>query len=158
VARLTDYAPKKGEEWQSRFLDVLANSANVRLSCAAANVTRDKAYRHRNTNPAFAKAWDTALEEAADLLDAEAWRRSIKGLEKGVYYRGIKVDVVKEFSDTLLIFLMKAHRPEKYRDNFDAAKLLDILASVRNGSAMAEPGPGRKKAVRGRPKRSGGRD
>jgi hypothetical protein len=140
-------------------LAALANSANIRLACDAANIARKTAYNHRKRNPAFAEAWDIALEEAIDVLEAEAWRRSVKGVERSVYYQGIKIETSKEFSDILLMFLMKAHRPERYRDNFDAAKLLDILASVRNGSSngppMVEPRTGRKAGRRGGPKRSG---
>jgi hypothetical protein len=46
----------------------------------------------------FAAAWDEAIEEARDLLQAEAWQRALKR------------------SDVLLIFLLKAYRPEKYGD------------------------------------------
>jgi hypothetical protein len=38
--------------------------------------------------------------------------------EKGIYHQGVQVgtETVTEYSDTLLIFLLKAKRPEVYRD------------------------------------------
>ncbi len=51
------------------------------------------------------------------MLEAEARRRAVEGVRKPVYCRGEIVGTVKEYSDTLLIFLMKGARPEKYRDN-----------------------------------------
>jgi hypothetical protein len=42
--------------------------------------------------------WDEALEDACDILEAEAWKRA------------------RDKSDLLLIFLLKAHRPAKYRE------------------------------------------
>jgi len=65
----------------------------------------------------FAAAWDEALEIATGSLELEARRRAQKGVLEPVYYKGKKVGAVRKYSDTLLIFLLKAHRPDKYRDN-----------------------------------------
>ncbi|MDP2936788.1 MAG: hypothetical protein Q8O86_09895 [Dehalococcoidia bacterium] len=43
-----------------------------------------------------------------------------KGTEKPVFQGGQQVGVVREYSDVLLIFLLKGARPEKYRDNLKA--------------------------------------
>jgi hypothetical protein len=61
-------------------------------------VSRSHVYETRQKDPKFAEAWDQAREDAADSLEAEAVRRARAG------------------SDTLLIFLLKAVRPEKYRE------------------------------------------
>ena len=50
----------------------------------------------------------------------EARRRALTGVEEPVYYKGEAVDRTAKYSDTLLIFLLKAHRPEKFRDNVSA--------------------------------------
>jgi hypothetical protein len=73
--------------------------------------------------------WDEALEDAADRLEAEAFRRAVRGVDRPVVYRGERVGTVHEFSDALLMFLLKAARPEKYRDRFDPKKL--IRAALR---------------------------
>jgi hypothetical protein len=89
--------PSAGE-WRPAFLAALRNSGNVRAACKAAGVSRKTAYQHRESASEFKAAWDDAIEDACDILEAEAWQRGRKS------------------SDTLLIFLLKAHRPEKYRE------------------------------------------
>lgn len=56
------------------------------------------------------------MEEAADVLEAEAWRRAVKGVDKPMTVATMR-EVVKEYSDTLLIFLLKGSKPTKFRDN-----------------------------------------
>lgn len=93
--------PKKAAgdgDWQPVFLKVLSTTANVRASCKAAGIVRTYAYAAREADPDFAAAWNNALEDATDDLEEVARRRA------------------KRVSDTLLIFLLKAHRPEKFRE------------------------------------------
>jgi hypothetical protein len=97
-AKSEKLTPKKAAEWQPIFLTVLRDTANVRLACQKAGISRPVAYKHRNRSSRFAAEWDTALAEAVDVLEAEARRRGLAA------------------SDTLLIFLLKAHRPEVYRE------------------------------------------
>src|SRR5688500_803796 len=94
--------PKKrtAGEWTAAFLAALANSANVRAACQAAGVSRETAYRYRDRSPTFRQQWATALEDACDVLEAIARQRAVTT------------------SDTLMIFLLKAHRPAKYRETY----------------------------------------
>lgn len=116
----TERTPKKAE-WEDAFLTALRNSGIVRAACQAAGVARTTVYERRAEHPSFAEAWDEALSEAVELLEAAAWQRAAKGTtrEKGVYYRGkpIATEKITEYSDTLLIFLLKAHKPGMYRDH-----------------------------------------
>lgn len=95
---------KKGERdisWHDRFLELLSMTCNVTLACKGAGVSRSAAYAHRNIYNDFAGQWDDAEESAIEMLEAEAWKRA------------------KSSSDTLLIFLLKARKPERYREQFD---------------------------------------
>ena len=137
---------RRVRDWKPAFLAALARSANVRLSASAACISRKTAYEHREKDAAFAAAWDTALEEACDLLEAEARRRAVEGVDDGVWYKGKKVGKLIRYSDTLLIFLLKAHRPEKYRENarhenwnIDPRQWSDAqLEAYRNGLPLAQ--------------------
>lgn len=73
-------------------------------------------YELRERDEAFAKAWDEALAEALDVAEGEIYRRAVRGTVRKVFYKDQEIDRVREYSDTLLIFLAKAHRPEKYRE------------------------------------------
>jgi hypothetical protein len=74
-------------------------------------------YVTREKDPEFAAAWEEALEEATDLLEEEARRRAHDGYEEPVYYKGTQCGVITRYSDQLMITLLKAHRPAKFREN-----------------------------------------
>ena len=58
------------------------------------------------------------MDEAIDIMEEEARRRAFEGVDEPVgFWQGKSETTVKRYSDTLAIFLMKAHRPEKFRDN-----------------------------------------
>ena len=130
---------KRPPRWEKAFLASLAELGNVRLACEAAEIDRRTAYNRREADPEFAAVWDAALDQAADLLEEEARRRAYEGVRRYKFDRGrpIMVPVVgddglvvrdkdgnlelvpyveHEYSDTLLIFLLKGIRPEKYRE------------------------------------------
>jgi len=80
------------------------------------NISRITAYSAKKVNPEFAAAWENALQEGIDLLEEKARQRAFEGIERNVYYQGKVVGKQKEYSDGLTMFLLKAHRPERYRD------------------------------------------
>lgn len=106
------FTPKK----RQRFLEHLKSTANVTLSARLAGVSRRTAYNHRAADPEFLSAWNAAVDEAIELLEAEARRRAVDGTDRPVYQGGKLVGYVREYSDTLLMFLLKGHRPEQYRE------------------------------------------
>lgn len=109
----TTLTPQK----MQKFLHWLARTGNVTKAAEKAKVNRTHMYEVRKSDSAFAAAWDEALEVAVERLEMEARRRAEQGVLEPVYYQGVKVGAVRRYSDTLLIFLLKAHRPEKYRDH-----------------------------------------
>ncbi len=78
-------------------------------------MARSGAYALRERDPEFAKAWDEAIDEGVEEVEAEAHRRAVEGVDKPITYQGQITATYRDFSDTLRIFLLKAHRPEKYR-------------------------------------------
>lgn len=98
------------------FLEILRETANVTESAAAAGVSRTCAYEHRDNDPGFAAEWDSALDEATDKLEREARRRAIDGWEEPVFHQGKECGRVRKYSDRMLEILLKAHRPEKFKE------------------------------------------
>lgn len=95
--------PKKARarrtpSWVEPFLATLRNTANVRAACQQAHVSRVVAYELRKTDERFARRWQDAIDEAIDVLEAVGRQRAL------------------ETSDTLLIFFLKSHRPQVYRE------------------------------------------
>ena len=108
---------------KERFLEHLAKSGNVSDSGRLAGVQRSTLYPWKETDPHFAFLWDDALEEAADALEAEARRRAVEGYDEPITYGGKIICnpetgsplVRKKYSDGLMAFLLKAHRPSRFK-------------------------------------------
>jgi len=87
---------RRRRDWRPDFLEAFAETLSVTAAAKAAGVKRATAYLRRKTDPAFAAAWDEALQSAVDGLEAACFRRAIEG------------------SDALGMFLLRAWRPEIY--------------------------------------------
>jgi hypothetical protein len=74
-------------------------------------------YLWREEDEAFRAQWDKARDLGADALEDELMRRAKNGTLKPIYQGGHLVGRVREYSNTLGIFLLKGAKPEKYRDN-----------------------------------------
>lgn len=119
---LQKLTPKKGEKraaWRSGFLSALRVHANITKAALEAGIVRQTAYDRKASDVIFSAEWDDALEQACDGLEIEARRRAEEGVTEDVYYQGEVVGHKRNYSDTLLIFMLKAHRPEKYRDRYE---------------------------------------
>ena len=99
---ITTVTPEKeAPVWYERFLTLLSDYGNVTIAAKGAGISRLTAYRYRNTDSHFAEQWEAALELGIDGMEDEARRRAVT------------------VSDTLLIFMLKALRPEKYRERVE---------------------------------------
>lgn len=110
--------PKKGiPKWVTKFLKVFSEAANHSEAARKAKVNRQYVYEYRDAHPWFAELYAEADEIAKDAIDEEIHRRGIKGTNRPVFQGGKRVGTIREYSDTLLIFLAKARNPAKYREN-----------------------------------------
>lgn len=113
---MTDARTTRTAKKRDAFIEALSARGNVSEACKASGVARRTVYEWRDDDAVFAKMWDDALDQAADTMEREAWRRAVEGTDKPVFHQGQEVGAIREYSDTLLIFLLKAVRPEKYRE------------------------------------------
>ncbi len=121
------------------FLAAMANTANVLRAAEIARMDRDNHYLWLKKDPDYATAFEIARGRAADALEAEAVRRAHEGITKPIFHGGKRaIDVVqnpdgsikrdetgkpigipaavREYSDTLLIFLLKGRNPAVFGD------------------------------------------
>lgn len=121
---ITEFTTKK----KSKFIDIFSDCGNVSRSCEILGVSRRSAYNHKDRDPKFAEMWDDAQSRYVEKLEAEADRRATEGLLKKKFLTNGepvidpetgKQYLEREYSDTLLIFRLKALAPKRYRENLD---------------------------------------
>ncbi len=106
-----------------RFLRCLAEYPSILDATKRAKISRTAMYKERDRNPEFAAAWDVARRQGNDVLEQVAVQRATVGVPEPIIYQGKiqkykngKTVYVPRLSDILLIFLMKASDPARYRD------------------------------------------
>jgi hypothetical protein len=104
--------------WEKAFLTSFAARAIINDAAKDARVSRMTVWRHRKQDPEFAQAFKDAHEQAADNLEAEAWRRGHDGVDEPQFYKGAVCGHIRKYSDVVLLRLLEAYRPEKYRQRF----------------------------------------
>ncbi len=148
-------------DWAPGLLARLAETGNISAACLLVGIDRKTFYKRRDAEPAFAEAVAEALDAACDTLELEARRRAAEGLVRKKFTKAgdpiidpetKRQYVEREYSDTLLIFLLKAHRPEKFRENVrhehagkvevDVSHLSDAELARIAADASDAPGPG----------------
>lgn len=98
------------------FLAAFAQCGNISHACRLADCSRTLVYKWLNEEPDFKAQFDEADTSATEALEKEAYRRACEGTLRPIYQGGRKVGTIREFSDTLLIFLLKGRKPHMYRD------------------------------------------
>ena len=109
------------------FLRAFAIRGIVLDGCEAAQVSRSGVDKWRSLEW-FDILYHAATAEAADRIEAEAYRRAVTGYDEPVVYQGqmtqvidsetgdIKVLSVRKYSDTLMTLMLKGALPDKYRE------------------------------------------
>lgn len=121
------------------FLAAIANTASIVRAPEIVGIDRDNHYIWLKKDPEYAAAFEIAWKRGADGLEAEAVRRAYEGVTKPIFHGGKRaIDVVqnpdgsikrdergkpmgvpaavREYSDTLLIFLLKGRNPAVFGD------------------------------------------
>ena len=107
------------EQLETFLIALRRQYGNVSAAAKKAGFSRHAAYAHKKTDTQFSKQWDEILDGLIDDAEKELHRRAVKGTLKPVFYKGEKIGSIRQFSDRLLEFLLKAKRPEQYRDKLD---------------------------------------
>lgn len=111
-------ARKPLRDWTPAFLTALGDEGTVFAACHNAGVSRSTAYRARQRDEAFALAWADVESTVTDKLERKAVELALAGDVK------------------LLEFLLKARRPDLYRDSVRS----DVKVTVKHTDALvADP-------------------
>jgi hypothetical protein len=104
-------------DWTEAFLSALLDGLHVRDACGVAVVASGVAYKRRKEDEEFGLAWREAIAIGTEALAAEAARRGYHGVLKPVFHKGKVCGHIREYSDSLLMFLLRARDPAKYRES-----------------------------------------
>lgn len=135
--RLSQLAP-----WQLTFITQLQKVPNITLAARTANVSRDTAYKYRESNEAFQKLWDEALEGHSDEVEGSLYDVAVNGHERVLYGKDGEVKSVEKHRDVnAMKFWLSGNRPKTYREthgpliNINLPAVDQALdAALQNGS------------------------
>lgn len=124
------------------FLESYAQWANISYACAQSGVNRPNVYRWQEHDADFAAAFKIAEAAATERLEREAWRRAAEGspYTRTSYYRGepVGTDHKIEYSDQLMMLLLRARKPDTYREKVDVAvtQVVKTIAGIEAASVL----------------------
>lgn len=122
------------------------NGGFVGKACEAVGISKQGVHNWRDSDPEFAAEWVRAVDLATEDLEKEARRRAHDGVDEPVFYQGEVCGHIRKFSDSLLMFTIKARKPE-YRDKIqidvnkldaDIERELALIAAGRQASSSGE--------------------
>jgi hypothetical protein len=106
---------KQTDERVERFLTALSEGGSVTKAAEQAGIGRRTVYDWKATDPEFAALFEDAWQRGIAALEDEAVRRAYQGVQRPVFSKGVQVGSVTEYSDSLLMFLLKSRDP-RFRD------------------------------------------
>lgn len=108
---------RQARHLKAEFLTRFRVHGNISAACREIGMTnRTEVYRWQEHDDEFAAEFQQAEIEATETMEREAYRRAVEGTEEPIYHQGDQVGSVRKYSDTLLIFMLKARNPSKYRE------------------------------------------
>ena len=133
------YASKEPKAWNPSpriraFLAAYRATCSIVRASEAAGISRFAHYRMFERSAEYRAAFEAATIMGADALEDEAIRRAREGVVRQVLYHGmpamelvdpnkpelgLKAREEREYSDPLLLALLKAKKPREYRDRLE---------------------------------------
>jgi len=113
------------------FLAAIRVYPSITAAAHAAGISRESHYRNLERSGKYRTAFDRAYKQGIQALEDEAVRRALSGVQRPVLYHGkpvtVPIDPAKprgkrqvlmetEYSDTLMQMLLKAKKPDEYRE------------------------------------------
>ncbi|MGD1335050.1 hypothetical protein ACP6H1_21785 [Vibrio harveyi] len=135
---------KRTRARDKRFFEALDKEATIGEAAKIAGYSRRSVYDYAAEDPEFAERLDDARMDTLEKLEKEADRRAHDGVRDFKSIKtgkdSYKVIPFNKYSDSLLMFRMKALAPEKYRDNYKPPELPDELDDVSLEDITADLG------------------
>lgn len=117
--------------WMAVFIEALMLGHSVQSAVGLCGQTINHVYARRKTDGEFDLMWKEAVNIGTEALEAEAARRAYHGTLEPVFHKGEVAGHVRKYSDVLMIFLLKARKPEVYRDGAEDGSRGAITLNVQ---------------------------
>src|SRR5262245_7892963 len=114
------------------FLTAYMECGMIYKAAKCANMPRTMHNYWMHTDPDYAEAFTLAHEVVIETHEDEASRRAL-GYDETAYTKQGDPYTIRKYSDTLLIFRLKALKPEMYRDSYPrehGQDISDLLKAV----------------------------
>ena len=121
------------KNWQSIFLNALAETSNVKAACELAVVSQSLVYKTRREDAGFARLWYAALAEGYDNLEMELLSRLREGRLEDVDADGTK----RKFDIGTAFRCLIAHRETVAKEK-GRATLDDEVATMKSINAKID--------------------
>jgi hypothetical protein len=130
---------------QRAFLAAYAATASVKAAAAAAKLAFVTHYDWMTKDATYRAAFAAVQDQAAQALEDEAVRRAHEGVKRPVMYQGQPVKTGRgrssrilyetEYSDQLLLALLKRFRPALYRERVttEVSGSIDVIERLEAG-------------------------
>lgn len=120
------------------FLDAFRSQPVISKACSAIGIRPGKFYRWVDSDAVFAQDFIDTRDETVDELVIAARTRAVDGVTVPVgWYQGVPGGTVQQYSDTLLMFLLKGFRPETFdRSSVGRQHPIDNPGNTPAGSTM----------------------
>ena len=109
-------AAKPELQWDMWLQHYVEAGGNVTRACEKGRISRDAVYDRLGRDPEFKARFEEAKQHGVDRMEDAAVQRAVEGMRKPVFYMGEECGTIQEYSDGLLQFMLKANRPDKYKD------------------------------------------
>ncbi len=101
------------------FLYALMRLGNVSQACRQVKVNRTAIYQRKVYDEAFSQAFEDARRVGVSNLEDTAFDIANAGWLEPVFHDGKECGEKRRFSPALMIFLLKSHDPQRYRERVD---------------------------------------
>lgn len=102
-----------------KFLAAFEECGSLIRASRWAKISRQNHWKWMHEDPLYPAAFAEAERRSVWSLKDEAVRRAREGLRRAKWHKGKIVGYETEFSDTLLIQMLKARAPEEFRERID---------------------------------------
>lgn len=101
------------------FLAAYEETGSVVRAAKAAGIQRQLHYRALEKSVEYRTHFEEAEKRFGDALEGHARKLARDGVREPVFFQGIKCGSRLKYSPALIIAMLKALKPEKYRERFE---------------------------------------